>query len=127
MEGIRVVPDPAPADALQTLLQVNQALRAALVFLDPAHTLCSSVRAQHFHFLLIQILRAGECLRQPRATAESAALTPALREYLEHLHVLRQILPDLHANLLAEKARLEVAQSHITAATAWVRANRATL
>jgi len=111
-------------NALETLRQVNGNLRAALIRLHPERKLCSSIRPQDFSDLLSSILRAAEC----RAHSESSvALEEESLEYRSNLERLKDFLPDLHERLLAEKSRLERAQTHVAAAAAWARASKRTL
>lgn len=117
-----------PANALETLQQVNDNLRSALVRLRPEQKHCSTIRPQDFSDIMSQILRAAECLRRPHARSEAdAALEKETLEYRSNLEKLKDFLPDLHGRLLAEKARLETAQTHVAAATAWARASKKTL
>ena len=117
-----------PPDALETLRQVNDNLRSALIRLRPERKLCSSIRPQDFSDLLSQLLRAAECLRCQRTPSEaSEALEEESLEYRSNLEKLKDFLPDLHGRLLAEKSRLETAQTHVAAVAAWVRASKKTL
>jgi hypothetical protein len=112
------------SDALETLRQVNDNLRSALIRLHPERKLCSSIRPQDFSDLLSGILRAAEC----RAHSESSvAFEEESLEYRSNLEKLKDFLPDLHERLLAEKSRLETAQTHVSAASAWARASQKTL
>ncbi len=125
-----------PSDALLTLRQVNDSLRAALARLRPEQTLSSKITAGDLSAVLAELLRAGECLRNlpshnspstPAAAQETAALAEETRAYRGNLEMLKRLLPDLHARLLSEKARLESAQTHVAAASAWARASGKTL
>ncbi len=117
-----------PPDALETLRQVNDNLRSALLRLHPERKHCSTIRPQDFSDLLSQLLRAAECLRHPPAHSEAAvALEKESLEYRSNLEKLKHFLPDLHGRLLAEKSRLETAQTHVAAAAAWARASKKTL
>jgi len=116
-----------PADTLETLRQANDNLRSALIRLRPEHKDCSTIRPQDFSDILSQLLRAAECLRQPAPSNAGAALEKESLEYRSNLEKLKQFLPDLHGRLLAEKARLEDAQTHAATAAAWVRASKKTL
>ena len=117
-----------PPDALETLRQVNDNLRSALIRLRPEQKHCSTIMPQDFSDLLSQVLRAAECLRRPLTQSEaSIALDKESLEYLNNLEKLKDFLPDLHGRLLAEKSRLETAQAHVAAAAAWARASKKTL
>jgi hypothetical protein len=117
-----------PPDALETLRQVNDNLRSALIRLRPEQKHCSTIRPQDFSDLLSQLLRAAECLRRPRGQSQaSVALDEESLEYRSNLEKLKDFLPDLQGRLLAEKSRLETAQTHVAAAAAWARASKKTL
>ena len=115
------------ADTLTTLQQVNGSIRSALTRLRPDQKHCSDIRPQDFSDLLGEILRAAECLRSQHAQSEAMELAQASLEYRTNLEKLRDFLPKLHGNLLAEKSRLETAQAHVAAAAAWARASTKTL
>lgn len=116
-----------PLDSLETLRQVNEYLRSALPRLHPARKHCSAIRPQDFSDILTQLLRAAECLRDLASSETNAGLERESLEYRGHLEKLRQFLPDLHGRLLAEKARLETARTHVAAAAAWAEASKKTL
>jgi hypothetical protein len=117
-----------PPDPLETLRQVNENLRSALLRLRPESKHCAAIRPQDFSDLLSQLLRAAECLRGPSTDSRvAAALQKESLEYRGNLEKLNRFLPDLHTRLLAEKARLETARTHVAAAAAWAQANKKTL
>ncbi|MBZ5613063.1 MAG: hypothetical protein LAO23_03570 [Acidobacteriia bacterium] len=117
-----------PPDPLETLRQVNEYLRSALLRLHPERKHCSGIRPQDFSDILTQLLRAAECLRGRVASSEAnAGLERESLEYRANLEKLKQFLPDLHGRLLAEKARLETARTHVAAAAAWAQASKKTL
>jgi superfamily I DNA and/or RNA helicase len=117
-----------PPDALETLRQVNDNLRSALISLRPEQKLCSNIRPKDFSDLLGQVMRAAECLRRlPPLSVACAALEKESLEYRGNLEKLKRFLPSLHVRLLAEKSRLETARSHVEAAAAWAQARKKTL
>jgi superfamily I DNA and/or RNA helicase len=117
-----------PPAALETLRLVNDNLRSALIRLRPEQRLCSSIRPEDFSDLLSHVLRAAEYLRRPETQSEaSVALDKESLEYRSNLEKLKDFLPDLHGRLLAEKSRLETAQTHVAAAVAWAQASKKTL
>lgn len=117
-----------PPDALETLQQVNENLRSALLRLRPERKHCSTIQPQDLSDLLSQLLRAAECLRRLPAHSEATAeLEKESLKYRGNLENLQHFLPDLHGRLLAEKARLETARTHVAAAAAWARASKKTL
>lgn len=107
-----------PPVAIETLREVNDNLRAALLRFRPERRHCSSIRPQDFSEILSQLLRAAECLRQPRAPEEALAFEKEALDYRRNLEALKRFLPDLHLRLLAEKSRLETARRHVAAASA---------
>jgi hypothetical protein len=117
-----------PPDALETMRQVNENLRSALIRLRPEQKLCSTITPHDFSDILSQLLRAAECLRCAPAHAEAAAaIEKESLEYRSNLEKLKLFLPELHGRLLSERARLETAQTHVAAAAAWARAGKKTL
>jgi len=119
-------------DALETLRQVNESLRSALLRLRPERKHCSTIKPRDFSDILGQLLQASECLRRlPPHSQPSSPIAAALQneslEYRGNLEKLRHFLPDPHARLLAEKSRLEIARTHVAAAAAWARARNKTL
>jgi len=63
---------------------------------------------------------SAESLRDPELRAE-------MSEYRDHMQKLAQVLPRVLGQLLTEKARLEDAQSRLSAAAAWAGTNKGTL
>jgi hypothetical protein len=119
-----MTPSTMPTDALETLRQVNRNLRSALARLRPEQRHCSAITPQDFSDILDAILQARECLRRQLPTSEAAvALKQESLAYLSNLEELKQFLPELHANLLAEKSRLETVQTHVAATAAWAQAS----
>jgi hypothetical protein len=121
-----------PPDALETLRQVNDHLRSALIRLRPEQSLeqkgGSILRSQGSAGIRREILRAAECLRRSRPHPEAAAaFEKEWLEYRGNLEKLMHILPEAHGRLLAEKLRLQAARNHVAAAAAWARANKESL
>jgi hypothetical protein len=115
-------------DTLTTLRHVNDSLRLAMLRLRSEQTSCSIITAQDFAELLSEILSAAECLRlQPIHSDTPELVRQAALNYRGYLEKLRDFLPELHSNLLAEKSRLEAAQAHVSAAAAWARSSTKTL
>jgi hypothetical protein len=115
------------ADKLTTLRAVNGNIRSALTRLRPDQKHCSDIEPQDFSDLLGEIVRAAECLRGQAAPSEAMEFAQASLEYRTNLEKLREFLPQLHGNLLAEKARLETARAQVAAAAAWAQASTRTL
>ena len=124
------------ASALRTLQEVNQNLRRALTRFEPERNLSSHVTAEDFAGLAAELVRAGACLRgleaekrqaAVRQQEEFAAFEVEAGEYRGNLERLQRFLPDLYGRLLAEKSRLQQAQSQVAAAAAWACASGKTL
>ena len=116
-----------PDNKLTTLREVNGSIRSALVRLRPDQKHCSDIQPHDFSDLLCNILRAAECLRSQPASSETMEVAQAAIEYRTNLEKLREFLPQLHGNLLAEKSRLETARAQVAAASAWAQASTSTL
>jgi len=115
-------------DTLTTLQNVNDSLRLALLRFRSEQTNCTTVTAQDFAGLLSEILSAAECLQlQPIHSDTPELVRQAALNYRGYLETLRDFLPELHSNLLAEKSRLEAALAHVSAAAAWARSSTKTL
>ena len=108
-----------------TLRAVNKSLKSALVRFRPEQQHCSAIKPHELSDLLGVILQAADCLRgiSPQAAPE---LKHESLEYRSNLEQLKQLLPDFQVRLLAEKARLEVAKSHVAAGAAWAAASTKT-
>jgi len=117
-----------PEAAAEILRRVNANLRRALDRFRPEHSACSAIAPQELSDLLGDLLQAADCQRNlpPRAENDSE-LAHQTSEYRSNLEKLRRFLPDLHRRLLAERARLRVAQDHVVAAGAWAQASKKTL
>jgi hypothetical protein len=105
-----------PDDDLATLRAINKNLKSALVRFRPEQQHCSAIKPHELSDLRSAILQAALCVRgiSPQAAPELESL-----EYRNNLEQLQQLLPDFQIRLLAEKSRLEVAKSHVTATAAW--------
>jgi len=76
--------------------------------------------------LLSVLMQAGECLRTStdRMSPELERERGAYRKSVERL---RDLLPAIHATLLAERARLEQERARVQTAAAWATRSRETL
>ncbi|MGA7685071.1 MAG: hypothetical protein WCC32_13425 [Terriglobales bacterium] len=130
-----------PPEAVEVLRRVNLKFRSALLRLRPEHRHCSTLRPQDLSDVLSHVLEATDCLRNidsrfaaegsredVRMTNEAAKIIEKeALEYRGHLENLKRFLPDLHLRLLAERARLETARAHLSAAASWAGASKKTL
>ncbi len=79
--------------------------------------------------LLSELLRAGAGLRAEPLSLQSAdpELESEIASYRGLVERLRVLLPSIHSQLLAERARLEVQRARVRSAAEWARASRQTL
>ncbi len=86
----------------------------------------SPVQASDLQDLLAELLRTSGCLRtgeQPTGTE----LESEIADYRTNLESLAKVFPSVQGRLLAERARIQIEQSHIAARKAWAEASRRTL
>jgi hypothetical protein len=83
----------------------------------------------HMAALLSELLRAGAGLRSRPASSHSADpdLDQEIAIYRTLVERMRDLLPAIHSQLLAERARLEAQRARVRSAAQWVCASRQTL
>jgi hypothetical protein len=115
-------------ESAATLRLANTSLRAWLVRLRAEPIALSPVQADDLQGLLAELLRASGCLRiGPGEKPNDAELENEIAEYRTNLESLAKVLPSVQGRLLAERARIQIEQSHIAARKAWAEASRRTL
>jgi hypothetical protein len=79
--------------------------------------------------LLSELSRAGARLRAEPSPQKGSdpELDAELDEYRRHVERLRELLPSIHRQLLAERARIEAQRTRVRSAAEWARASRQTL
>jgi hypothetical protein len=89
----------------------------------------ATITPEYIAALLSELLRAGAGLRaEPLpANGEDPELDRELEKYRTHVEQLRELLPGIHSQLLAERARLEAQRTRVRSASDWARASRQTL
>ncbi len=114
--------------AAESLRRVNADLRARLARLQPEQNEPWLVKAEDLSELQAVISRAANLRRDiaPDSPPDEE-LRKEISDYRSNVEELAKILPSVQGRLLAEKARLQDAQSHVAAIGAWVRANSETL
>jgi len=116
------------SSAAESLHIANGNLRAGLARLSSEPNPSAPPNAKDLSSLMTELLRAGDCLRSIAPSyARDARLEKEISDYRGTIEHLAQILPRVHGRLLAEKARLEIARAHVTAAAAWAQASQKTL
>lgn len=110
------------------LRQTNQRL---LDWLDRMATGCEARRVatpEDIASLLSELMRAGAGLRaQPVPAGTDPEFDRELERYRGHVERLRDLMPSIHSQLLAERARLEAQRARLRSAAEWARASRQTL
>lgn len=115
-------------ESASTLRLANTSLRAWLVRLRAEPIALSPVQANDLQDLLAELLRASGCLHTgPEERPTDAELESEIAEYRANLESLAKVLPSVQGRLLAERARIQIEQSHIAARKAWAEASRRTL
>jgi hypothetical protein len=79
--------------------------------------------------LLSELLSAGANLREQSIPpkGDDLELDQAIENYRGSVERLREILPFIHRQLLAERARIENHRARVSSAAAWATASRQTL
>ena len=105
---------------------INRRLNACLGALAPMSGQPAIAKPEHMAALLSELLRAGAALRaQPLPPkGNDSELDAEMETYRSHVERLRDLLPSIHSQLLAERARLERQRSRVQSAAAWARASR---
>jgi hypothetical protein len=87
------------------------------------------VTPEHMAGLLSELLRAGTWLRSEPLPAfgVDGDLNLELQRYRGNVERLRDLLPTIHGQLLAERARLEAQRLRVQSAAEWARASRQAL
>jgi hypothetical protein len=116
-----------PPDATELLRRTNCKLRSAVERFRPERNHCLTITPADLLNLVCELVQASECLRNLGRPPEGSELERESSEYASNLQKLKDILPDFHARLQAERSRLLAAQKHVEAAAAWAGASTKTL
>lgn len=112
----------------QELYETNQHMRFWLDSISQqGHPAVAA--SEHMAALLSELSRVGGRLRAEPLPAKGSdpELDAELDEYRCHVERLRELLPSIHRQLLAERARLEAQRTRVRSAAEWARASRQTL
>jgi len=114
---------------LQNLRATNQRMRLWLDSAAPWPGQPGITAPEPVAALLSELLRAGGWLSAESlpATGADPQLDAELAEYRGHVERLRELLPSIHGQLLAERARIEAQRARMHAAAEWARASLQTL
>lgn len=111
----------------QNLRETNARLNFWLGSLRPQSTAVQkTVSPQQMAGILSELMRAGEWLRRLPAEKDPD-LAREFSEYRRNVERVRELLPFIHAALLAEKARLELERARVASSMEWARRSRQTL
>lgn len=124
----RRAPSTTPVRA-QALHESNQRLNFCLESLIASDGQPVVATPAQMAALLSELLQAGGTLRlEPLpAPGSDPEFDRVLAAYRGHVEQLRDLLPALHRQLLAERSRLEGQRARIESAAEWARASRQTL
>jgi hypothetical protein len=110
----------------QKLRETNRRLRFCLdsIFAQPDPPAVAT--PEQMATLLSELLRTGASLRaDPLPMAgDDPELNLELDQYRSNVERLRKLLPSIHSQLLAERARLEGQRARVQSAVQWARASR---
>jgi hypothetical protein len=101
------------------LAETNARLHALSESLADAGASAPGVALKHFAALRTELARAERLRRH--AAAPALAGTKEQIEYRTNLENIQQLLSNLHARMLVERARLDRDRSHLQAAADWRR------
>ncbi|MGB7602623.1 MAG: hypothetical protein WBM24_20140 [Candidatus Sulfotelmatobacter sp.] len=113
----------------QSLHQTNQRLRHWLDSMLAQSGRLGVVTPGHITALLSELSRAGAELRANPLPISGAdpELDQELNLYCRNVELLRERMPSIHNQLLAERARLEAQRAQVRSAADWAEASRQTL
>jgi hypothetical protein len=113
----------------QDLLETNQRLRHWLDGMTPASGQRRVATPQDISELLSELSRVGARLRAEPLPIKGTdfELDQELEQYRRNVERIRELLPSIHGQLLAERARLEAQRARVRSAAEWARASRQTL
>ena len=113
---------------VETLERVIRSLRSALIRFRPERNHCLTIRPTELSELRREIQDSAQCLTKfPADLQQTSDLKRKVAEYRANLQEMTRVLPDLQLRLLAEKRRLEMAQTQATRAARWAQTSRKTL
>jgi hypothetical protein len=113
----------------QSLRDTNSRLHFWLATTVPAAGQPASITPESMAALLSELLHAGASLRVEPAPVKGhdPEWDAELAIYVRHVEQLRELLPEIHRQLLAERAQIESQRTRVQFAAEWARASRQTL
>ena len=118
-----------PLSRSQCLRETNQRLRRWLDCRTAESGQRRAATSGDISALLADLSSAGAHLRAEPipSPGTDAELDHELQQYRHNIELLRELLPSIHGQLLAERARLEWQRGRVQSAAQWARASRQTL
>lgn len=113
----------------QDLHETNQRLSQQLDRMSAKCEFPGAAASQVVGALLAELMRTGAKLRAPAqpAAGTDPEFEQELRQYRVHVERLREFLPTIHGQLLAERERIEQQRTRLLSAAQWATASRRTL
>jgi hypothetical protein len=113
----------------QNLRDTNRRLSAWLESMIAKDGQPAVTNPEHIAALLSELVRVGADLRAEPLPAKGTdlELDGELETYRRNVERLRELLPSVHSQLLAERARIEARRAQVQSAAQWARASRQTL
>lgn len=112
----------------ENLRQLTARLRSSLEALTPSlRDHAGFIGPDQMHELLSELMQAGTWLRAEKSSPRDPDLDAAVADYREAVALLRDLLPQIHRQLLCERARLEAERTRVESAAEWAEASRQTL
>jgi hypothetical protein len=121
------MPTATSTSLADNLRETNLRLRSQLDLLGPSHVGRGYASPTQMAGLLSELLRAGAWLREGIPPAPDLELEVELGEYRRNVERLRELLPFIHDQLLAERARIEDERRQVRLAGEWASGSRRTL
>ena len=114
---------------IQNLREANGRLSFWLDSMVAVHDRPVVASPEQIAGLLSELLRAGSWLSaEPLpTTGTDGDLNLELARYRANVERLRDLMPSIHRQLLAERAHLEAQRARVQSVTAWARASRQAL
>jgi hypothetical protein len=114
---------------LLNLRETNGRLSFWLDSIVAQHEQAAVATPEQMAGLLSELLRTGTWLRAEPLPARGAdpELNLELERYRGNVERLQHLLPSIHSQLMAERARLEARRARVQCAAEWARASRQAL
>ncbi len=114
---------------LENVRDANQRLQLWFENIVPRNAQTAVPSPEQMAALLSELLRVGASLRAEPTSGRghNRTLDAELETYRRNVERLRDVLPAIHDQLLAERARLEGQRARVRSVAEWARASQQTL